>query len=407
MGKTRSTAVLALCLAAGLFTAACGSSNSGAAANAPEGAETLVIGDLESLTGAAASVGVPQANAVKLAVDQINESGGIDVDGTTYVIKLDVQDEKSDPTAAVNAVQKFMSDGTKYMIGTVSSSGLGAYLPIIQDSDDFITVVVGAAQEGVTQYPSVYRPRVTLSQYTDALSQYVADQGDIKTLATLTDKQHAGFVEALEPLKSAMADKGIEVVETADYTLGATEFGAQLSAMLRNKPDALNFRGFPADMTRAIKQAREQGFDGPIFTTSGITMTEVDDAQAATAMDGVTDIYAPLPDDLVEGDQNAEEAKAFIDAYEDAYGKSPAGTSMSAYDGVYILAQAFEKAGTVDDVAAVRKALDELTVDEVPELVELIKPQDGGRIFDERQAYFQVAVRTWRDGAFHVDGFVG
>jgi branched-chain amino acid transport system substrate-binding protein len=407
MKATRIPTLIALCLAVGLSTAACGSSDPEAASDAPDGAKTLVIGDLESLTGAAASVGVGQANAVKLAVKEINKSGGIDVGGTTYAIKLDVQDEKSDPTAAVNAVQGFISDGTKFMVGTVSSSGLGAYLPIIQDNDDFITVVMGAALEGATDHASVYRPRVTISQYTSALSKYIADQGDIKSVATLTDKQHSAFVQQLEPLKDALADDGVKVVASTDYTLGATEFGSQLSAMLRSKPDALNFRGYPADMTRAIKQAREQGFDGAIFTTSGITQTEVDDAQATAAMEGVTDVYAPLPEDLVEGDKNADRAQAFIDAYKAAYKEAPAGTSMSAYDGVYILAKAFEKAGTVDDVAAVRKALDGLTVKDVDQMVELIKPQAGDLIFDQRQAFFEVAVRVWRDGAFHVDGFVG
>jgi branched-chain amino acid transport system substrate-binding protein len=400
--NTRNALAVATCLALGALAAGCGSDE-----DSGGGGNTVVIGDLESLTGPTASVGVPQANAIKLAVEEINAAGGLDIDGEKYQIELDVEDEKSDPTAAVNAVQKWISEGTKYMIGTVSSAGLGAYLPIIQDNDDFITIVVGAAMEGVTEHPPVYRPRVTLAQYTDALAEHIGAQEDIDTLATLTDKQHSAFVEQLEPLKEALADNDVEVVATPDYTLGDTEFGAQLSAMLREDPDALNFRGFPADVARAIKQAREQGFDGPIFTTSGITQTEVKDAQAADAMEGVTDLYAPLPEDLVEGDRNAEEAKAFITAYEERFNESPAGTSMSAYDGVYILAAAFEKAGTVDDVAAVRSALDELTVDDVDNLVELIKPQEGDRIFAERQAYFEVAVREWRDGAFHVAGFTG
>lgn len=403
MKNARSALVAAVCLAMAVTTAACGSDGSGSNGDG----NTVVIGDLESLTGPQASVGVPQANAVKLAVEEINESGGLDIDGEKYTIKLDVEDEKSDPTAAVNAVQKWLSNDVKYMIGTVSSAGLGAYLPIIQDNDDFITVVVGAAMEGVTEHESVYRPRVTLSQYTGALADYIGAIDGIDTVATLTDKQHAAFVQQLGPLKDALADNGVEVVATTDYTLGATQFGAQIAAMLRKDPDALNFRGFPADVTRAIKQAREQGFDGPIFTTSGITQTEVKDAQAIDSMDGVVDLYAPLPEDLVEGGRNAEQAQAFITAFEDRFGESPAGTSMSAYDGVYILAAAFEKAGTVDDVAAVRKALDDLTVDDVDKLVELVEPQEGGRIFDERQTFFEVAVRVWRDGAFHVQSFSG
>ena len=50
----------------------------GAAFNAAQ-AQSITIYDLESLTGPAQGVGVPQANAMKLAADQINAKGGIKV----------------------------------------------------------------------------------------------------------------------------------------------------------------------------------------------------------------------------------------------------------------------------------------------------------------------------------------
>lgn len=369
-------------------------------------AETLVIGDLESLTGAAASVGVPQANAVQMAVDEINAAGGIDVCDTTYQLELDTDDDQSDPTAGVTAVQGFLSDGRKFMFGTLSSAVVGAYMPVLEDNDEFVSIVMGAALEGITDTPAIYRPRVTLSQYTAGLSDYLEERGDVETIAMLTDQQHAGFVQQLKPLKERLSEAGIETVADESYVFGATEFGAQLQSMLRANPDALNFRGYPGDVTRAIKQAREQGFEGPIFTTSGITAAEVEDAQAEDQMDNVIEVYAPLPSDLIEGDLNAERAEAFESAYEAEFGEPSGGTSMSAYDGAYILARALEKACTVDDVAAVRTALDDLTVEDVPELIEPIRPQEGGRIFHERQAYFDLVVREWQDGAFHPTDFV-
>ena len=372
----------------------------------PDDAEELVIADLESLTGPAASVGVPQANAVKLAADQINATGGVTVGDTTYRLVIETEDDQSDPTAGITAVQKFLSSGRKYMVGTLSSAVVGAYLPIIEGNDDFISVVVGAALEGITANEAVYRPRVTLSQYTVGLSDYLGELDTVTTLALITDNQHAGFVQQIDPLKEALSAKGIEVVADERYTFGATEFSAQLTAMLAESPDALNLRGYPGDVTRIIKQAREQGFDGPIYTTSGITNKEVEDAQATDSMDGVVEVYAPLPTDLIEGDRNADVAQAFEDSYQDAFGEPSGGTSMSAYDGVFILARAFEQAGTIDDVAAVRTALDEMTLADVPELVEPLKPQEADRIFTDRQAYFVLVVREWADGAFHPVNFV-
>lgn len=373
---------------------------------APAATKELTIADLQSLSGPGASVGVPQANAVKLAVKEINAAGGIKVGNTTYTLKLATEDDKSDPTAGVTAVQKFLSDGNKYMVGTLSSAVVGAYLPIVKNNPELVSVVVGAALEGITDSEAIYRPRVTLSQYTTGLSDYLGELGTVKKIALITDQQHAGFVQQVEPLKKALAAKGISVTATESYTFGATSFGPQLTAMLRGGPDALNLRGYPADVTRIIKQARQQGFNGPIFTTSGITQKEVTDAQVANEMNGVTEVYAPLPSDLIEGERNAAQAKAFEDAYQKEFGAPSGGTSMSAYDGVYILAAALEKAGTVDDVAKVRTALDNLKIGDVKKLVEPLKAQAGGRIFKERQAYFVLVVREWKDGAFHPASFV-
>ena len=410
--QRRGPKAVVVCATALLLVAGACSSNGNdkASSDAPTlgstATKTLVLADLESLTGPAASVGVPQANAVKMAVDQINADGGIKVGSTNYKLELSTEDDKSDPTGGVTAVQKFLSDGRKYMVGSLSSAVVGAYLPIVQDNPNFVSVVVGAALEGITDHPAIYRPRVTLSQYTIGLTDHLKELGTVKKIALLTDKQHAGFVQQVEPLKARLKSVGIDVVAEETYTFGATEFGPQLTSMLRAKPDALNLRGYPADVTRAIKQAREQGFTGPIYTTSGITQKEVTDAQSADQMKDVSEVYAPLPSDLIEGNRNEEVAQKFEDAYQKKFGSPSGGTSMSAYDGVYILAKAFEKAGTVDDVAKVKTALGGMKVKDIPELVEPMKAQSGDLIFKSQQAYFVLVVRNWSNGAFHPAGFV-
>jgi branched-chain amino acid transport system substrate-binding protein len=393
------------------LAAACGSNNktaakaSGSASTSPPKA-TLKIGDLESLTGAGASVGVPQANAIKLAVKEINDAGGVKVGATTYSISLDTLDDKSDPTAGVTAVQRMLTDNVKYMVGSLSSAVTGAYIPVVKDNPNFVSIVVGAALEGITSNPPIYRPRITLSQYTNAVVSYLKAKGTVKKLAILTDQQHSGFVQQTPALKAGLVAAGIDVVDTESYKFGDTNFSAQIAAMLRKSPDALHVRGYPADVTRVIKQAREAGFTGPIYLTSGVTMKEVTNAQSAAQMNNTFDLFAPLTSDLIEANINADKAKKFEDAYRAAYGSPTGATSASAYDGVYILARALAKAGSVDDVAAVRKALDSLTVSDVAQLVEPIKEQSGGLIFKDRQSYFKVVVRQWQNGAFHPGEFV-
>jgi branched-chain amino acid transport system substrate-binding protein len=354
------------------------------------------VGDLESLTGAGASVGVPQANAMKLAAKKINDAGGIKAGGKSYKIQLVTVDDKSDPTAGVTAVQKLLnSDKVKYMVGSTSSAVTAAYIPAIKNRQDFVSVVVSAALAGITQNPQVYRPRVTNAQYTDATVKYITEHADLKKIAILTDKEHAGFVGETPRLKQLLQAKGVQTVADESYTFGDTDFGGQLSKMLRANPDVLNIRGYPADVSRAIKQAREQGYNGPIITNSGTTATEVKDAQAASAMKNVIDIFAPLPSDQIKLGINAGPSKQFLDSFESSYHAEPGGTSASAYDGLRILAAAFAKSGNPTDVASVKTALDGLTMNDVPGLVTSFKPQSGDRLFNDRQSYFTVVGRTW------------
>jgi branched-chain amino acid transport system substrate-binding protein len=367
---------------------------------------TFVLQDLESLSGPGQSTGVSQAAGIKMAVDEINAKGGIKVGGTSYKIELNTVDDRSEPSAGVTAVQKMLSSGKPlFMIGSLSSAVTGAYVPIIKERPDVISVVVGAALEGITDSKAVYRPRFTLSSYTQGSIDWLKKQSGIKRVAMLTDNKHSGFVQQTPALKAGIKGLGMEVVAEEEYVFGSTQFGAQIAAMTRANPDLVSIRGYASDVTRAIRQARELGYKGPILLSTGLTVKDVVDAQAQNAMEGVTEIFGPQVADLVQGNKNADKAKAFEDAFQKRFNASSGATTLSAYGGVYILARALEKAGTVTDVAKVRAALDALTPADVPELIEPIKPQDG-KIFKDRQAQFALVVRRWKDNNFVPVAFV-
>lgn len=316
---------------------------------------TVVLHDLESLSGPGQGTGVPQANAIKLAVEQINAAGGIKAGGTSYKIDLNTVDDRSEPSAGVTGVQKMLSSGKPVvMIGSLSSAVTGAYVPVVKDRPDFISVVVGAALEGITESKAIYRPRFTLSSYTQGSANWLKQQKGVKRIAMMTDNKHSGFVQQTPALKAGIEGAGMSVVAEEEYVFGATQFGSQISAIMRANPDLVSIRGYGADVARAIKQARDLGYKGPILVNSGLTAKDVSDAQGAPAMEGVVEIFGPLVTDLVQGNKNAEKAKAFEEAYTKKFGSASGATSLSAYGGVYILARAMEKAGTVTDIAKIR-----------------------------------------------------
>jgi len=78
----------------------------GGAALAEE--KTLTIGVSDALTGGAAVYGLPQANAVEMAAEEINASGGIKVGDDTYTLDVIAYDDKANPTEASNSVRKLL-----------------------------------------------------------------------------------------------------------------------------------------------------------------------------------------------------------------------------------------------------------------------------------------------------------
>ncbi len=76
----------------------------------------LTIGVADALTGGGAVYGLPQANAVRMAADEINAAGGIKVGADNYKIDVIAYDDKANPTEATNAVRKLIDrDGVKYI----------------------------------------------------------------------------------------------------------------------------------------------------------------------------------------------------------------------------------------------------------------------------------------------------
>jgi branched-chain amino acid transport system substrate-binding protein len=397
-------AFTALAFAGAVGIAACGGSSGGSgggSASGGGGTKTLDVGELAEQTGGGAVYAAIGTKGVQMAIDQINAAGGVKAGGTTYKLTYKGADDKTDPTAAVQAVQKLINqDGIHYMVGSYGSATTGAYLPVIQNRNDFITLLAGAAQEDFTDHTQVFRPRITLPQYTTASAAYIVKHGD-KAVALLTDKQHSGEVAETPHLKQLLTQGGVKIASEQSYKLGDTDFGGQLAAIMRAKPDAIYVRGYPTEASLIIKQAREQGYKGTIYTNVGLTAAILKDSQVPAAdLENVVDFYTLLPQDQVALKiGNASNTDKFISDFKTKFGSEPTDIAASAYDAVYILSAAIKKAGGASDVQGVSKALAGLKVGDVPQVVQAYKPQAGGLLFKDRQAYFAVAARKWFGGS--------
>ena len=214
------------------------------------------------------------------------------------------------------------------------------------------------------------------------------------SVAMLTDRFHAGFAGSQAKLSADLKAGGANVLAEESYKLNDTDFSAQLTNIKGRNPAVILIRGYPAEGALITKQAHQLGLTGQIVWEMVSPPATVVKNIPAAEMQGVYNCIPPTLDDYVKLGQ--DKAKRLDAAYRAKFNEAPGELSALSYDALYILKTAMEKAGSTDN-AAVDKALADLKVSDVPELVTTYDPQAGGKLFDDKgQVDLKGVVNIWR-----------
>jgi branched-chain amino acid transport system substrate-binding protein len=355
--------------------------------------KTLNIGVSDALTGGAAVYGLPQANAVAMAADEINAAGGVKVGGDTYRLNVIAYDDKANPTEASNSVRKLLDkDGVKFILGFCCSGATGAVASFIE-YEDAVMLVGNAAERSITtrEIPNLVRTRPPADYTGAAAGTFVAERGHRKVavLGALDIGFYASYVDAFE--KELQAAGG-EIVTRESFGLRDRDMTPQLTKIRELGPDAILVVGYVEPAAFIYRQAVELGIDVPRFGfTSG---SEEQFLRVATTeqMEGVWDLR-PTELTLLSATENGI---AYHANYSEKFGIAPSPSSPYAYDQTYALKDALEAAGTVEDTEAVAAALRALPVPD--EVVMQYLPVDGKMFDPNGQAYTSNGAFQWQGG---------
>ena len=252
-----------------LVTTACGDD---------EAESSFRIGVMESATGAGGTYGTVAVQAKQMAVDEINAAGGIN--GRT--LEIIVEDSKCNAQNSITAYRKLTDvDGVKIILGTaplanedgvVLFSGVATSPDIANAGDYIFRTAMNDAQVGI-----------------DTGNVLWAD--GVRKLATITAA--TDYAEGVRRTSVAQFEKlGGQVVSEERYIEDVTDFRTQLTKLLNANPDALHVASQSEFAGGSIvKQARELGYEGPIYTevvTIGTTAVAIA-GDGATGMKAIVD----------------------------------------------------------------------------------------------------------------------
>lgn len=352
---------------------------------------TVKIGELAGLTGPIAVYGLSVHNARKLAVEEINARGGITVRGAKVKLEMTHLDVGS-PKEAIQVFERLLTvEKVKVVVDGLYSSVEYALGPVLKTKDALVVWSAGNDPATTAGIPNAFRNSLDgglpLMRVTEG---FLKKQG-VKRVASYGQTGHADFKRFVEEYLPKVP--GIEVIAQEWYPFGEKDYFPILTKLKGLKPDAILAHGFISDAITLHKQARELGIlPGTMWLNQYAAAPLMMDEGSRKVFEGT---YENLFSSYAVTTEAPETSKRFFQNYAKKFGEKGFGIwAEHAYDSVYLVAKAMEKAGTTDDVSKLIPALQSLTTNDVPELLGPYKP---GRVFDaERQAYPRIIVAQWR-----------
>ena len=345
-------------------TAAAGDAETTAAAEGAEteaaaGAEggTLKVGVIGPLTGAGAAYGNAVANGAELAAKEINEAGGIN--GMNVEVKA--EDDENDPEKSINAYNTLKDWNMQMLLGTVTSKPCIAVVAETAADNLFQLTPSGSAVESISG-DNAFRVCYSDPDQGRASAQYIGEHKLATKIAIIYDSSSEYSDGIRESFVAEAPNQGLEVVASEAFTSdNNTDFSVQLDKAKESGADLVFLPIYYQEASVILKQANDKDFHPQFFGCDG--------------MDGILSVDG-FDKSLAEGlmlltpfSVDEESSQDFVTAYRDAYGIDPLQFAADAYDGVYAIKAAAEKAEITPDMStsdicdALKTAMTEIQID--------------------------------------------
>ena len=305
-------------------------------------ADTVKIGLLAPLTGFAAADGLSVLNSVQLAVERVNEDGGL----LGRQVELVYYDDRADGKEAVALSRKLIQqDRVAGVVGGSYSTPSRAVAPIFED-EEIPFVAAYAVHPDVTTSGKYCFRNGFLGMVEGKSAGYVSvELLKAKKIALLTSDNDFGRTLA-EGFKAYLGDQGkdAQIVFEQTYPFKEKDFKPYLSKVKEANPDILFASGYYFQTGPIVQQARELGLDIQILGEEGADSPKFLEIAGAAA-EGfviVTNLDRDDPRPVVQD---------FLKTFEQRYQIQPDMVGASAYDAFMIICDGIRRAGATDGPA--------------------------------------------------------
>lgn len=341
-------ALLALACAVALGVTACGDSGDrdGAAAG-DESKDPIVIGYAGGFTGDLAFFDEPAFAGTEIAVEEINEAGGVD----GRPIELIKADTKSDVNQGSRAGLELIQKGVDAMLVTPDFNfGGGAAREAQKAGKIVISVGAGSPKFGVQGIgPLAYT--MGISGVTDGAvsAEWAIESKQFETAYILLDDVTDYDKDQCRGFEARFTELGGQIVGRDTFKNGDPSVSAQVTRIKRlpEEPDLISLCSFPPGGAVAVKQLRDADVKSAIVSNGAMD----GDFWFAETIPNLSDFYFLASASMWGNDPN-DAINEFVATFKERTGEQPQNTfPLFAYAAVKGLAKAIADAGSTDGTA--------------------------------------------------------
>ena len=312
-------------------------------------AEPVTIGSIEALSGPASRYGLAIRAGLELALEEVNAAGGV-LGGRP--LQLLFEDSAGQKEQAINAARKLIGrDKVAAIVGPTLSNEMFAVGPVANERQ---VPIIGTSNtaNGITEIgPYVFRTSMPEADVIPVTLRTAQAKFGIKRVAVMYGNDDAFTKSGYDVFKAALERLGIETAATETFGAKDTDFSAQLTKIKSLEVDAVVVSALVEAASGILLQARQIGLPEKVFFIGGNGFNSDKLGEIAGAAAEGTLAGSPW----FAGKADPANVK-FVEAYKARTGSVPDQFAAQAYDTLFILAEAIDRAGNANG-DAIRQAL--------------------------------------------------
>ncbi|MCD7735510.1 MAG: ABC transporter substrate-binding protein [Lachnospiraceae bacterium] len=325
-----------------------------------EDSDPILIGAVYPMTGDLADSGKTMQQGIDMAIDEINEAGGID----GREIEVIYGDTQGDSATGMSEAERLITQENVDVLIGCYQSGVTATVAQIAEPYGVPLITENATSDALTAngYEYFFRLAPTNMMFVRDMIDYIkeASENDSEvagsSVAVFTDNSEVGQ-QTVEWTEYWAGENDIEYLGSVLYTSGAADLSSEVLQLKSMDADVVVADCYVSDAILFTKTLNEQGYSPSMIICKGNGFTE------AAYLEGVGSLAngVVVATEFVVGSKGEE----ITDKYYELYGEDMNGHSAEAYTSTWVLIDAFKNSVEAGNEINNETIKDELSVIEI------------------------------------------